>query len=78
MAVEFETITDQARWKKTIKHIAEILDLDPDNVLNYIVLAYDGTQELKADTDIPEVSDVVALTTIFLEHVTGKKVRFDD
>jgi hypothetical protein len=78
MAVEFETVNDRDRWKKTIKNVGEILSLPPEKILNYIVLAYDGTPEMKADTDIPDVKDVVALVMVFLEHVTGKKVHLDD
>jgi hypothetical protein len=78
MAVEFESINDQARWEKAIKNVAEILELKPENVKNYLLLVYDGTQELKADTDIPNVTDVVAMTMVFLEHITGQKVRLED
>jgi hypothetical protein len=78
MAVEFETVNDKDRWKKTVKNVGEILGLEPEKILNYIVIGYDGTPELKADTDFPEVADVVAVVAIFLEHVTGKTVRFDD
>jgi|HubBroStandDraft_1064217.scaffolds.fasta_scaffold2295428_1 hypothetical protein len=78
MAVEFENIVDRERWKKARANIAEILELEPEEVLNYLVLVHDGTPELKADTDIPDVTDVVALVAVFLEHVTGKKVTFED
>lgn len=77
MAVEFENVTDRERWEKALANVGEILGIAPENVKNYFLLVYDGTQELKADTDIPEVTDVVAMVTIFLEHVTGKTVRFD-
>lgn len=78
MPVEFENVTDRARWETAIKNIGEILDLTPENVKNYLVLVYDGSPELKADTDIPNVGDVVALVTTFLEHITNQKVRFED
>lgn len=77
MAVEFENVTDRERWEKALANVGEILGIAPENVKNYFLLVYDGTQELKADTDIPEVTDVVAMVTIFREHVTGKTVRFD-
>jgi hypothetical protein len=78
MAVEFENITDRARWETAVKNVAEILELPPENVKNYLVLVYDGSPELKADTDIPDVRDVVAMVMVFLEHVTGKKVNLED
>jgi hypothetical protein len=77
MAVEFENVTDQKRWELALRNIGEILELPPEQVKNYLVLVYDGTPELKADTDIPNVTDVVALVTLFLEHVTGKTVRLE-
>jgi hypothetical protein len=78
MAVEFESVTDQARWELAVKNLGEILELPPEKVKNYLVLVYDGTPEMKADTDITEVADVVALVMIFLEHLTGQKVRLED
>jgi hypothetical protein len=77
MAVEFENVTDQKRWELALKNIGEILELPPEQVKNYLVLVYDGTPELKADTDIPNVTDVIALVILFLEHVTGKTVRLE-
>jgi len=78
MAVEFESINDRARWELAIKNVAAILELKPETVKNYLVLVYDGTPELKADTDIPEVTDVVAMVMVFLEHITGRKVTLED
>jgi hypothetical protein len=78
MTVKFENIEDQERWEKARANVGEILELEPEKVLNYLVLAYDGTPEMKADTDMPEVEEVVELVSIFLRHVTGKKVRFED
>jgi hypothetical protein len=77
MTVEFESVTDQARWELAVKNLGEILELPPEKVKNYLVLVYDGTPEMKADTDITEVADVVALVMIFLEHLTGQKVRLE-
>ena len=78
MAVEFENVTDQKRWELALRNIGEILEIPPEKVKNYLVLAYDGTPELKADTDITNVTDVVALVILFIEHVTGKTVRLED
>lgn len=78
MPVEFENVNDRKRWEKALKNIGEILDLPPENVKNYLVLVYDGTPELKADTDISDVKDVVAMTMVFLEHITGRKVNLED
>jgi hypothetical protein len=78
MAVEFESVNDQARWEKAVKNIGQILGIPTEKVVNYLVLVYDGSPELKADTDISEVPDVIAMVTVFLEHVTGKTVRFED
>jgi len=78
MGVEYENVNDQKRWEKSVKNVAEILEIPSETVQNYLLLVYDGTPKLKADTDISEVVDVIALITLFLEHVTGKKVRFED
>lgn len=77
MAVEFEEINDRAKWETAVKNVGEMLDLAPEDVKNYLLLVYDGTHELKADTDIPDVTSVVGMVTIFLEHITGKKVRLE-
>lgn len=78
MTLEFEKEKNQQRWEKAIKNVAEILQLDPKKVGNYLVIVYDGTGELKADTDLDDINTIIAMTTVFLEHVSGKKVTFDD
>lgn len=77
MAVEFEDINDRTRWEQALKHIGAILEIPPEDVKNYLVLVYDGTPTLKADTDITEVTEVVALVITFLEHITNQKVRLE-
>lgn len=74
MPVEFEEEKNQERWETAIKNVAEILQLDKDTVENYLVLVYDGTTELKVDTDLPDIGAIVSMTMVFLEHVSGKGV----
>jgi hypothetical protein len=74
MTLEYQTEHDPGRWETAIKNVAEILQLDPDTVGNYLVIAYDGGPILKADTDLAEY-DLIAMVTVFLEHVSGKTVR---
>lgn len=74
MPIEFEEIDDQERLAIAYKNIGEILRIDAAKIQNYFILVYDGTDELKADTDIPEVDIVVRTLSVFLEHLTGRKV----
>lgn len=74
MTLDYEERTDQEHWELAVKNVAEILKLDKDKVGNYLVLAYDGTPELKADTDVEDIPTITALLVVFLEHVSGKGV----
>ena len=78
MPVEVEPISDNERWKKSVQYVGEIIGIDHKTIENYLVLAYDGTDKIKADTDIPDLEGVITVVQVFLEHVSGKKVRLED
>lgn len=74
MPVTYEEDHDEEKADKIIAAIAENLGLEPDSIKKYMIIAYDGTEQLKAGSDL-EQGDMINLTIVFLEHLTGMHVE---